>query len=125
RSRSDVRNSRSLDTGKEHIPCPVVLTAIAARAGESLFQSPQATNVCETEVSPTELSTRALAQLEGQKALDAVLDAVVMRLRDSDRTRLVGELDETLLANGAHQICVHDSTMQGQSAEFRIRLRRD
>jgi hypothetical protein len=45
-----------------------------------------------------------------------------MRLSDSDRTRLVGELDETLLANGTHARSVFMTQQrQGQSAEFRIR----
>ena len=114
---ADIHNLRVLEQrfagstrGKEHIPSPVLLIAIAAPSPrESLFQNAQVMNVCEVEIPPTALSAACGSRSrEGQKALDAVLDAVVMRLRDSDATRFVGELDETLLANGAHEVCVHD-----------------
>ena len=48
---------QSADTCKEHIPGPVLLIAIAARAGKSLLQNPQVMNVFGVEISPTALGT--------------------------------------------------------------------
>jgi len=50
------------------------------------------------------------ANLKPEQALDAMPDAVVMRLDDSGASCLVGELDESLIGDRAHEILFHCSS---------------
>jgi hypothetical protein len=87
----------------------MVLRAVGSRASEPTFQHAQMTHLVDIERLPSVRQTALTlaADLKAEHALDAMSDAVVMRLDDSGSPNPVDELDETLVNNCAYEIGVH------------------
>ena len=87
----------------------MVLRRVSARAGETTVQHAQLLNADDVEAFPAARRPAAAlaANLEGEQALDAVADTVVVRLGDAELSDSAHELDEAFLFDRANQIVIH------------------
>jgi hypothetical protein len=82
----------------------MVLRAIGPCASELTFQHAQVADLIDVELLPSVRFTALTlaSDLKPKQTLDAMSDAVVVRLDDSGASALVHELDETLVNDRAH-----------------------
>jgi hypothetical protein len=101
--------TRSAHACEQRIPRAMVLRAVGPCARETPFQEAQVMHSVDVELLPSmrRAALALAADLKRKQALDAIPDAVVVRLCDARSPGPVDELDEALLEDCAHEIVIH------------------
>jgi hypothetical protein len=108
---------RSRDAGEQPVPGAMVLRAVGPRAGKPTLQHAQPADLIEIEQLPSMRCTASTlaADLKPEQTLDAVLDAVVMRLDDSRSSGPIDELEQSLANDRAHELVIHQRRSESLS----------
>jgi hypothetical protein len=96
----------------------MVLRGIGPSTSERTLENAEMVNLVDVELFPSVPRTALTlaANLKPEQGFDAMSDPVVMRLNNSRASGFVGELDETLVDNRAHQFVIHDFTSSSRSS---------
>ncbi len=96
----------------------MVLRTIGPSAGEPALKHAQTADLIDVEMFPSVRRTASTlaADLKPEQALDAMSDAVVVRLDDTGTPALVDKLDETLVNDRAYEVSIHYSSIERSPA---------
>ena len=97
----------------------MVLRAIGPRAGKPAVQHAQLADLSDVELLPSMRRTALAlaADLKTEQTLDAMSDAIVVRLDGSGPPGSVDELDETLVNDRANEIVIHGTSRIARTAK--------